>query len=221
MKQKKNLKIHDVVVSYQHEVINELFSWNQIDFMFHRHMIQYLSINHMNQLKNIFDNTINYLIENNIDNKQVLNIGTGIGLLEAVGKLRNYNIDCTETKFLSIDNQKLIPDFDPYKLIRSKLNSRVTYWTNSIFDQNFTIDQCVRRYNYGLLIRFTPLTEDCTSNNDYNILFNNLKKYVNNVLIIDDIRKVPNFLQKYKLQMIYQINALYNVPLSDNNITQN
>jgi hypothetical protein len=214
------LKIHDIVTSYQSELVEELFGWNDLDFMLHKHMIQYLSVEHMIDMHKISEKIIDYLIENTIDSKQVLNVGTGIGLLEATGRTKNYNIDSTEIKFLSIGCQKLIPNFDPYKIIRSKLHSKVTYWTNSIFDDYYVINDCRQKYDYGLLVRFTPLTHDCKSSDDVDLIFNNLSKYINNVLIIDDIRNIPSFLKKYKVNMIYKNNALYHVPLN-NIITQN
>ena len=219
------MKIRDVVNSYQSELVDELFGWDSLDFLLHRYMIQYFSVDHMDHFYETSTRIIDYLIENNIESKQVLNIGTGIGLLEAVGRSKEYNIDCTEMKVLSAKDGKLVPNFDPFGFIRSKLNSKVTYWTNSIFDDNYIINNCQQKYDYGMLVRFTPLTQDCDSNNDVKLIFNNLKKYVNDLLIIDDVRNIAmtsdrNFLKNYEVKMLYKYDALYHVPLN-NIITQN
>ena len=185
-----------IVSSYQQALVDQLLGWNDLDYMFHKHMVQYLSDEHMNDMESLSQEIINLLVDRQIKSDQVLNIGTGIGLLESVGKINDYNFDCTEIKFLSANSQKLVNDFDPYALVRKTLGSSVTYWSNSIFDDNFIIQNCLNHYKYGLLIRYTPLTQDCKTEKDYSIIFNNLQRYVDNVIVIDDKRKVPEFLHK-------------------------
>lgn len=215
----KSLKIHDIVLSYQNDLVEDLLRYNDIDFMFNKHMVQYLSVDHLMDLYCVSESIVNYLKENNINNEQVLNIGTGIGLLESIGKAKNYNIDCTEMKLMTVASGKLVPELDPYRVVRNKLNSKVTYWTNSIFD-NYIIYNCQRKYKYGLLVRFTALTQDCKSNSDIKIVFKNLKKYVDKIIVIDNEKKIPSFLQKYKVKKLYNNYVLYKFEL-DNIITQN
>lgn len=217
--QSKSLKIHDLALSYQNDLVEVLLRYNDIDFMFNKHMVQYLSVDHLKDLYGVSESVINYLKENNIDNKQVLNIGTGIGLLESIGKTKNYSIDCTEMKLMTVASRKLIPELDPYWVVRNKLNSEVTYWTNSIFD-DYIIYNCQRKYEYGLLVRFTALTEDCQTYNDIKTVLKNLQKYVDKIIVIDNEKKIPRFLQKYKVKKLYNNYILYKFEL-DNIITQN
>ena len=203
------------VSSYQDELVHTLLSWNSLDLMFHRHMIQYLSKAHMIEMYDLSNAVIEFIIKNKLDN--IINIGCGIGLLEHLSLLKNVKIDSTEIKYMSIGDNRLLSNFDPYEVVRNKLNTKVTYWTDSIFSNNFNLDN--GKYDYGFLIRYTPLTEDCKNKQDYETILNNLKKYINNLIIIDLESKVPYFLKTFRKGKILKY-SLYNVPLEKFNFSK-
>ena len=206
-------KLDDFVISYQREVINDLLLWNRLQLGFHNHIIQYLSIEIMKDHYKFFNHIIQYLKDNDYDN--IINIGCGIGLLESIAKNNNLNISSSEILYPSLDHNKLTNDFDPFKLIRSKLGVKVNHWTKSIFDREFKIDN----YEIGLLIRFTPLTEDCTCKEDYEKIFKNLKKYISKVIIADVKNKVPKFLNEYKKYELLDM-EIYEIELEKFNFSK-
>ena len=67
------------------------------------------------------------------------------------------------------------------------IDNRLTYDCNSIYDENFEIYNCNKKYDYILLIRFYPLNKASSNLDQVKILLNRLKKYSDKAIIVDSM----------------------------------
>ena len=67
------------------------------------------------------------------------------------------------------------------------IDNRLTYDCNSIYDENFEIYNCNKKYDYILLIRFYPLNKASSNLDQVKTLLNRLKKYSDKALICDSM----------------------------------
>ena len=113
-------------------------------------------------------------------NNTYLNLGMGPGFLENLvdihGKINLESVEWIEQK----ENFSIIRKF-------MDIDNRLTYDCNSIYDENFEIYNCNKKYDYILLIRFYPLNKASSNLDQVKTLLNRLKKYSDKALICDSM----------------------------------
>jgi hypothetical protein len=85
-------------------------------------------------------------------NNTYLNLGMGPGFLENLVDIHGK---------INLESVEWIEQRENFSIIRKfmDIDNRLTYDCNSIYDENFEIYNCNKKYDYILLIRFYPLNK--------------------------------------------------------------
>ena len=126
-----------------------------------------------------------------------LNFGMGPGFLENLTELHGK---------INLESVEWIAQKENFSRIRMFLDieNTLTYECNSIYDDDFEIYNCNKKYDYILLIRFYPLNKTNSNLDQVKNILNKLKKYSDKAIILDSMEN------NYKEDVLNYFNSISN-----------
>lgn len=176
LKTKKSLEqdFLQIVEAWSSELVTDLINAHPLELVAHSHMIQYASVWHMRKLYNEMYELYTMLDNLQVDSKDIINIGTGVGILEWICLQHDFPIiTCDILCEASFSRGK--QNYDPYEVVRKYLGVEVDYRIENMYSDHFKLNS---NYTVGVANRFLPIQYD-----DYETTFEKLKPYVD-ILIV-------------------------------------
>lgn len=185
---KRHLELTNLAEKYLNFAINNPEYFNGVNWS----TIQYSNISILQSHAEISRNIVDFLSPFASSGKSFLNLGMGPGFLENYVSFRN------NWNFESCEWEQQDKNFD---LIRDHLGiqERLNYFMNSIYDDDFEIFDCNKKYDYIIAIRFFPLNGENSSLDEIKQILKKLSKYGDKLILFDrfDNRYRSNLLRFY------------------------